>query len=65
MKDKRVRETHREVDDVVLPISDPFEVGDYLMMFPKDTTFGAGPEEIVNCRCSVKYLRKTGASLFT
>lgn len=64
MKDKKVRETHREVDDVETRIDEPFEVGDYLMMFPKDTTFGAGPEEIVNCRCSVKYLRKTGESLF-
>lgn len=64
MKDKRVRETHREVDDTELPIDEPFEVGDYLMMFPKDTTFGAGPEEIVNCRCAVTYLRRKGNSLF-
>ena len=38
MKDFRVRRTHREVDDVVVPISEPFVVGDSLMMYPRDTS---------------------------
>ena len=53
--DSRTRETHREVNGVTLPISEPFEVGGHLMMYPRDEMMGAGPEEIVNCRCSALY----------
>jgi len=55
MKDFRVRRTHREVDDVVVPISEPFVVGDSLMMYPRDTSLGASMDEIANCRCTVSY----------
>lgn len=58
MRDKRVRETHAEVEGVVVPVNQPFVVGDSLLMFPKDTSLGAALEEIVNCRCSVKYLNQ-------
>lgn len=55
-KDSRVRQTHREVDDTVLPIEQPFLVGESLMLFPKDQyTYNAAPEEIINCRCSCYY----------
>lgn len=55
-KDSRVRQTHREVDDTVLPIEQPFLVGESLMLFPKDQyTYNAAPEEIINCRCSCSY----------
>lgn len=30
-------------------------VGDSRMMRPGDSSLGAGPEEIINCRCSVLY----------
>lgn len=53
--DKVTRDTHRDVNGTVVPIEEPFEVGDYMMMYPKDASMGAGPEEIVNCRCSVIY----------
>lgn len=53
--DKRTRDTHREVNGTVVPISEPFYVGGYLMNFPGDQSLGAGAEEIVNCRCSVIY----------
>lgn len=55
MKDFRVRKTHREVDDVVVPISEPFVVGDSLMLFARDTSLGASMDEIANCRCTVSY----------
>ena len=55
MKDFRVRGSHRIVDDTVKLIQEPFVVGDSLMMYPKDTSLDADPEEIVNCRCIVKY----------
>ena len=53
--DKRTRDTHVVANGSTKQIMEPFEVGDYLMMFPRDETLGAGPEEIANCRCSVSY----------
>lgn len=55
MRDNRVRETHRKVHGSEIPIQEPFLVGDSLLMYPKDTSLGASPEEIVNCRCTVQY----------
>lgn len=55
-KDLKVRPTHRDVDDTILPIQQPFLVGNSLMLFPKDQyTYDADPEEIINCRCCCKY----------
>ena len=53
--DKVTRDTHREVNGKTIPIDQPFEVGESLLQFPRDESLGAGPEEIVNCRCSVTY----------
>lgn len=53
--DKRTRDTHRDINMTTIPIGDPFEVGDSLMMFPRDESMGATAGEIVNCRCSVTY----------
>lgn len=53
--DKRERKTHLEVGGTTIPISEPFSVGDSLLMFPKDYSLGASGDEIVNCRCSVRY----------
>lgn len=55
MRDRRVRHTHAEVDGRTIDITEPFAVGSSLMMMPKDDSLGAGADEIVNCRCSVKY----------
>lgn len=53
--DKRERKTHLEVGGIILPIDEPFSVGDSLLQFPKDTSLGASADEIVNCRCSIQY----------
>lgn len=55
MKDMRVRDTHIELDEVSIPIEQAFEVGDSLMMFPRDESLNASADEIVNCRCSIIY----------
>ena len=55
MRDKKVRTTHKELDSKTIKITDVFLVGNSEMFYPKDTTFGASAEEIVNCRCSIKY----------
>ncbi len=57
MKDRRVRKTHREVDNKIVPIKDLFVVGNSLMRFPHDAEYSADAQEIINCRCTVKYLK--------
>lgn len=55
--DNRVRKTHRAVDKKPIPIKDYFQVGLAKMRFPKDYEMAEiFPEELVNCRCKVKYL---------
>lgn len=53
--DGRERQTHNLADGMIAVVEQPFEVGDSLLMFPKDTSLGASPEEIIGCRCSVRY----------
>lgn len=55
MNDNRVRPTHKDVNFVTIEIMEPFEVGDSLMMFPKDASLGASSDEISGCRCVAKY----------
>lgn len=55
VRDRKERETHREVGGTVIPIEDTFVVGNSLMLFPKDTSLGAEIKELANCRCTVKY----------
>jgi hypothetical protein len=55
IRDNRERKTHLAVGGTVLPIDESFIVGDSLMQYPKDTSMGASDDEIVNCRCSIKY----------
>lgn len=57
IRDKRERKTHLKVGCKVIPIGEPFEVGNDLMMYPKDLTYDPSASEVVNCRCSVLYLR--------
>lgn len=57
-KDKKVRKTHRAVDNKTIPIEDYFLVGNSLMMYPHDNiSFDVEPNEVINCRCTIKYLR--------
>lgn len=57
INDKHTRNSHSNAHGQVVEIYEPFEVGDSLMMFPKDTSLGADDDEIVNCRCCVAYLK--------
>lgn len=57
-RDNRVRPTHRDVEGWTIPIDQPFLVGNSLMMFPKDQSLGADPEEVVNCRCVCSFSKK-------
>ena len=55
-RDKKVRETHKQIDGQEIDIEDAFLVGDSLMRFPKDIYYGASLEEIDGGRCVVEYL---------
>lgn len=57
MRDEKVRITHALINGDKIGIFDSFHVGAYEMMFPRDASLGAGAEEIVNCRCTVRYTK--------
>lgn len=50
-KDELTRATHARADGQTVPVDEPFIVGGYALMFPGDTSLGAPPQEIANCRC--------------
>ena len=49
--DGREREWHEEVNGTTIPLEEPFAVGAELLMYPLDTSLGAGADNIANCRC--------------
>lgn len=55
IRDKRERETHREIGGTVIQIDQPFIVGNSLMMFATDHSLNAEAKELINCRCTTKY----------
>jgi len=55
MLDTKVRHTHEEQESLTIPIMETFKVGAYEMYQPKDTSLGAGMEEIAGCRCWCTY----------
>lgn len=55
MRDKKVRETHKEVDGKTKPIGEPFSAGGSLLLYPRDFSLGADSSEVCGCRCSIKY----------
>jgi len=54
--DDRTREAHMELNGAEVAIDQPFDspTGAQLM-FPGDTSLGAGGEDLINCRCTVEY----------
>lgn len=53
--DAKVRESHVNLDGVTIGADELFDGASGPMMFPGDGAHGAGPEDIVNCRCSCIY----------
>lgn len=49
--DGKERKSHNLANGQVRSLKEPFHVGNSLMMFPQDSSLGAGAKEIVNCRC--------------
>lgn len=53
--DKRVRWSHSKLDGQAVGINEPFvSPSGARLMFPGDTSLGAGADEVVNCRCRVR-----------
>ena len=44
-----------DIESLTIPIMERFYVGNYEMYQPKDTSLGAGMEEIAGCRCWCTY----------
>lgn len=55
MRDKRVRHTHMVLDSKTIGIGETFKVGNSFMNFPRDEEFFPDPQEVISCRCSIKY----------
>lgn len=53
--DRNTRDWHAEVNGQTKPILEPFDVDGELLMFPRDESWGCGPGNVVNCRCSASY----------
>ena len=47
-----VRESHQEVDGIIVDENEPFELPGGLLMYPHDTSMGADASEIINCACA-------------
>ena len=59
MKDERVRRTHSEVDGMIIPMNELFQVGKATLRYPHDWDMGEGhEEELINCRCTINYLTR-------
>lgn len=53
--DEKVRSAHQGADLQVKNSDDPFDVGGEQLMRPGDSSLGASPENVINCRCSAQY----------
>jgi HK97 family phage portal protein len=53
-KDGDVRDTHRQVDGICIPINEKFRVGGESLFLPCDAL--ASLDETANCRCTVEYV---------
>jgi Phage Mu protein F like protein len=56
MQDHRVRDWHAEAEGQVRHVSQPFDVGGERLMHPGDNALGASLGNLINCRCSARYV---------
>lgn len=59
-KDNRTRHSHGMLDGQTVDYNKPFEYGGEQLMFPGDTSLGASPAMIYNCRCTMRNVEKEG-----
>lgn len=54
-RDNKVRKTHRAEDGKTIPIDKYFTVGGDKMLFPHDLSMNPKAENIIGCRCHIRY----------
>lgn len=60
--DHRTRPAHEDADGQTVPLDQPFDVGGENLMYPGDADNGSAGN-IINCRCSLYYVRATDATV--
>ena len=53
--DGRERDSHAEVNEMTIPIDEPFELAGGLLMYPGDDSMGVSDDELCGCRCSLSF----------
>lgn len=53
--DGRTRDSHEALDGTEIGVDEAFISGGSSLMYPGDSSLGAQPGEIIQCRCSVSY----------
>lgn len=53
--DGKERDSHAELNGVTLPIDEPFLARGGYLLYPRDDSMGASPEELHRCRCSLSF----------
>lgn len=59
MIDGRERPAHNAANGQRVPLNTPFTVGGEQLSYPRDTSLGASASNVINCRCSTRYVRVT------
>lgn len=49
------RQSHLAIVGDTIPVDEAFDVGGAQLLYPGDTSLGAGPDQIVNCACGIHY----------
>ena len=53
--DERTRDTHLDADGQAVELQENFNIHGYELKFPGDSTLGAPPQEVIQCRCTQTY----------
>ena len=53
--DGHERDSHAEVNGVVMPINEPFVLAGGLLQYPRDESYSPSDEEIIACRCGIEF----------
>ena len=55
--DGKERDSHAEVNGVIIPIDEPFELQGGYADYPRDMSYGISDDEVINCRCSLRFIK--------
>lgn len=53
--DGKERKIHKDANNQIVDIQEPFKVGGELLMFPHDESLGASEKNLIHCRCAANY----------